>query len=105
MRVTTYILPVFTILRCVYSANPIGPDPNFKRGLVYIPNNKTLQDDKIWIQAGSPLTWYYNYQSTPSKNLEGGPTELQFVPMLWGDYENTFVQDVKGLIKQGYNIS
>lgn len=100
------ILSVLTQLVPLISgqANPIGPNPNSKRGLVYVPNEKTLQDDKVWIQSGSPLTWYYNYQSKPSKALEGGPTQLQFVPMLWGSYDNTFVDDVKGLIADGYDI-
>ncbi|KAK6336813.1 hypothetical protein TWF718_009601 [Orbilia javanica] len=86
------------------AANPIGPNPNDKRGLVYVPSKDHPEDDKIWIQSGSPLTWYYNYQSKPSPSLEGGPTNLQFIPMLWGDYDNTFVQDVKDLVDQGYDI-
>ncbi|KAF3937443.1 hypothetical protein ABW19_dt0209058 [Dactylella cylindrospora] len=105
MRPTTslfYALPF--LIDLVSAANPIGPNPNFKRGLVFVPNDTTTQDDKIWIQEGSPLTWYYNYESKPSVALEGGPTNLQFVPMLWGDYDNTFVEDVKGLIDNGYEI-
>ncbi|RVD89762.1 uncharacterized protein DFL_000755 [Arthrobotrys flagrans] len=86
------------------AANPIGPNPNAKRGLVYVPSKDHPEDDKIWIQSGSPLTWYYNYESKPSPRLEGGSTKLQFVPMLWGDYDNTFVQDVKDLVDQGYDI-
>ncbi|EPS36592.1 hypothetical protein H072_9864 [Dactylellina haptotyla CBS 200.50] len=86
------------------AANPIGPNPNPKRGLVYVPSKDHPEDDKIWIQTDSPLTWYYNYKTLPSAPLEGGPTNLEFVPMLWGDYNNTFVEDVKGLLGQGYKI-
>ncbi|KAF3904914.1 hypothetical protein ABW20_dc0108552 [Dactylellina cionopaga] len=86
------------------TANPIGPNPNAKRGLVYVPSKEHPQDDKVWIQNDSPLTWYYNYKTQPSEPLEGGPTNLNFVPMLWGDYNNTFVEDVKGLIALGYKI-
>ncbi|KAK6346735.1 hypothetical protein TWF696_006847 [Orbilia brochopaga] len=88
------------------AANPIGPNPNPKRGLVYVPNKKnpTPQDDKIWIQAGSPLTWYYNYETKPSASLEGGSTPLEFVPMLWGDYNNTLIADVDDLLAKGYKI-
>jgi len=89
--------------------NPIGPNPNNKRGLVYVPDAKSPhpEDDKLWIQSGSPLTWYYNYKDSPDTELEGGPTKLEFIPMLWGDGSNapTFVSTVEGLIQKGYNIS
>lgn len=84
---------------------PIGLNPNPKRGLVYVPNSKTTQDDKIWTQKDTPITWYYNYQSKPSSRISSGATKLQFVPMLWGDYDNTFISDVKNLIASGQNIT
>ena len=91
-----------------------------KRGLVYIPSKPHPGDDQIWFKTsedgvkGAPprgsntLTWYYSYQSLPSTSLptlkgesNGG---LEFVPMLWGDYDNTFVADVRKLRSQGYSI-
>ncbi|KAJ6256915.1 hypothetical protein Dda_7798 [Drechslerella dactyloides] len=88
------------------AANPIGPNPNPKRGLVYVPDkeNPKPQDDKVWVQAGSPLTWYYNYETKPTRSLEGGATPLEFVPMLWGDYDNTLIKDVDELLAKGYKI-
>lgn len=91
-----------------------------KRGLVYIPSQTHPEDDQIWFKTaedgvnGAPprgsntLTWYYSYQSTPSTTLPtlktGSNGGLEFVPMLWGDYDNTFVQDVRNLKKAGYPI-
>ncbi|KAJ6262680.1 hypothetical protein Dda_3492 [Drechslerella dactyloides] len=97
-------LPHFVTL-VASAANPIGPNPNYKRGLVYIPSKIYPNDDKIWIQAGSPLTWYYNYGGKPSAPLNGGATQLNFVPMLWGNYNDTFIADVTNAISQGYNIT
>ncbi|KAK6344226.1 hypothetical protein TWF696_007868 [Orbilia brochopaga] len=98
-----FILAIATLVAA--AANPIGPNPNPKRGLVYCPSKLYPNDDQNWIQPESPLTWYYNYGGKPSTALEGGATELQFVPMLWGNYKNTFIADVKNAIAQGYNIT
>lgn len=78
-----------------------------KRGLVYVPAGYTADDD-IWDNSTSDLTWYYNYQATPSAAYQN--SKLQFVPMLWGapiDPENnmTFYNTVKGLIQGGANIT
>ncbi|KAF3908364.1 hypothetical protein AA313_de0209636 [Arthrobotrys entomopaga] len=100
----SFLLTLSQLLVFVSAANPIGPNPNAKRGLVYIPNKDHPEDDHIWTQSDSPLTWYYNYDTKPSVALTGDATNLQFVPMLWGDYNNTFVQDVKDAIAQGYKI-
>lgn len=91
-----------------------------KRGLVYIPSKPHPEDDQIWFKTaedgvkGAPprgnntLTWYYSYQSLPSTSLatlkSGSNGGLEFVPMLWGDYDNTFVADVRKLKSQGYII-
>lgn len=76
-----------------------------KRGLVYIPSNDP-QDDSIWDSSTSDLTWYYNYDATPTSEYDG---KLQFVPMLWGapssDTDDTFLNTVTGLINGGMNIS
>lgn len=91
-----------------------------KRGLVYIPSKIHPEDDQIWFKTaddgvkGAPprgtntLKWYYSYQSLPStslptlKSMNNG--DLEFVPMLWGDYDNTFIADVRKLKSQGYLI-
>ncbi|KAL8840926.1 MAG: hypothetical protein Q9170_001119 [Blastenia crenularia] len=74
-----------------------------KRGLVYVPNDKHPSDDSTWVSATSDLTWYYNYQSTPSTAFDNS-TKLQFVPMLFGS-STTFLDDVTKQIKSGANIS
>ncbi|KAI0191631.1 glycoside hydrolase family 128 protein [Astrocystis sublimbata] len=78
-----------------------------KRGLVFVPNKASPEDNKIWIRSGSDLTWYYNYGPTPapvfaSKTQE----EFEFVPQLWGAVDDTsFLDQVNSLIEGGRNIS
>ncbi|KAI1775888.1 glycoside hydrolase family 128 protein [Hypoxylon cercidicola] len=78
-----------------------------KRGLVYVPNDNSLQDDKIWIQSDSDLTWYYNYGWTPSSAFGDVPQDrFEFVPMLWGAIDNTsFLDTIRTQIDSGLNIS
>lgn len=78
-----------------------------KRGLIYIPNSEFPQDNLIWIEPGSDLTWYYNYQQSPSAIYEN--SSMQFVPMLWGappSFEDTtFLDNVTAQVNAGANIS
>jgi hypothetical protein len=85
-------------------------DRSDKRGLCFIPNADHVQDNKIWIQEGSDLTWYYNYQELPSPAFSEKPQdEFEFIPMMWGaNAENpedtTFLSSVRDLIEQGTDI-
>ncbi|KAI9774505.1 MAG: hypothetical protein M1839_001693 [Geoglossum umbratile] len=78
-----------------------------KRGLIYIPSSKHPADDKVWLTPPSDLTWYYNYQSTPSPAFVD--SRLQFVPQLWGapsgSSDTAFLDSVTAQIKSGANIS
>ncbi|KAF1985375.1 glycoside hydrolase family 128 protein, partial [Aulographum hederae CBS 113979] len=78
-----------------------------KRGLVYVPSSKHPTDDRIWTQAGSDLSWYYNYGAEPSAAYLN--SNMEFVPMLWGasdgDTGTAFLDTVTGLIESGTNIS
>jgi len=78
-----------------------------KRGLIYIPSTKHPADDKIWLTPPSDLTWYYNYQPTPSPAFAG--SNLQFVPQLWGApssaSDTAFLDSIRAQIKSGANIS
>ena len=82
-----------------------------KRGLVFVPNEEFPEDNNIWIQDGSAISWYYNYQSLPSPAFaDKSQDEFAFVPMMWGvDANNpedtTFLNDVKDLIDGGRNIT
>ncbi|KAI1851533.1 hypothetical protein JX265_012385 [Neoarthrinium moseri] len=78
-----------------------------KRGLVFVPNSQWPEDNNVWVQSGSDLTWYYNYGSTPSSAFTGHSQEdFEFVPMLWGAISGTsFLDEVNGLIQGGVNIS
>ncbi|KAK5129404.1 hypothetical protein LTR08_003291 [Meristemomyces frigidus] len=77
-----------------------------KRGLCYVSSSDASTDDKIWDTGDSDLTWYYNYQATPTSGYAG--SDLQFVPMMWGaptsDQDMTFYNTVKGLIDGGAKI-
>ncbi|TRX93523.1 hypothetical protein FHL15_005495 [Xylaria flabelliformis] len=78
-----------------------------KRGLVFVPNKKTPEDNTIWVRDGSDLTWYYNYDPTPSPAFaDKSQSDFEFVPMLWGSIDDTsFLDSVNKLIDGGRNIS
>ncbi|KAJ0143029.1 Alkali-sensitive linkage protein 1 [Colletotrichum tanaceti] len=82
-----------------------------KRGLVFTPNSNWPQDNQIWVQPGSDLTWYYNYQEIPSPAYASKSQEqFEFVPMMWGVSSNpddtAFLKSVRSLIKdKGINIT
>jgi hypothetical protein len=73
-----------------------------KRGLVYVPNKNHPEDDQIWYQPGSDITWYYNYGWKPSPALAN--TSFQFVPMLFGNFTSTFNADIRAMVATGVNI-
>ncbi|KAI0481909.1 glycoside hydrolase family 128 protein [Xylaria cf. heliscus] len=80
-----------------------------KRGLIFIPNSNWPQDDSIWVQGGSDLTWYYNYGQAPSAQFSNIPqSQLEFVPQRWGINSNpedtSFSQYVTQLMDSGTNI-
>lgn len=80
-----------------------------KRGLVFTPNSQYPEDNKIWNQAGSDLTWYYNYGSMPSPAFGGiSQDKFEFVPMMWGlgadPNDTTWLNEVKTVMKDR-NIS
>ncbi|KAK0115732.1 hypothetical protein ONS96_014169 [Cadophora gregata f. sp. sojae] len=78
-----------------------------KRGLVFVPSKspKLQHDNQIWVEQGSDLTWYYNYQPEPSTAYANRTQEeFEFVPMLWSTDTN-FYNTVKGLIDGGRNIT
>ena len=82
-----------------------------KRGLIYIPSADHPEDDAIWTQPGSSLTWYYNYQSRPSSAFDHlSQQEFEFIPMMWGinkdnPTETNWLDEVLDLIdNQGRDI-
>jgi len=81
-----------------------------KRGLVFVPSSKYPQDNQIWVESGSDLTWYYNYGASPSPAYANRTqSDFEFVPQLWGapssPSDTTFLTTVKNLISAGTNIS
>jgi hypothetical protein len=78
-----------------------------KRGLVFVPSKHSPKDNKIWIQDGSDLTWYYNYGVTPAPAFASkSQSDFEFVPMLWGSIDGTsFLDSVNGLVDGGRDIS
>jgi hypothetical protein len=81
-----------------------------KRGICFVHNKKEPQDDKIWVQNGSDITWYYNYEDQPTDLYKNIPQDqFEFVPMMWGvgsdSRDTTFLENVKGLISDGINIT
>lgn len=75
-----------------------------KRGLAHVGDDIEASDNRFFDSASSDLTWYYNWASTPSSDLNGNT--LQFVPMLWGSGgSENFYKTVKGQIDSGANIT
>ncbi|KAK1246489.1 hypothetical protein MKX08_000291 [Trichoderma sp. CBMAI-0020] len=101
----------FALLRLFLLAGFASASTSDKRGLVYVPSTAHPTDDQIWVQSGSDLTWYYNYQAEPSAayNTSLSQQQFEFVPMMWGVSSNlsdtAFLNQVKALISQGTNIS
>lgn len=82
---------------------------NSKRGLCFVPNSTTPQDDFIWTNKPSYLNWYYNYEPSPSHVFENITQDtVEFVPMLWGapDHINdtTFLGIIRATVKNGAGI-
>lgn len=81
-----------------------------KRGLCFVPNANHVEDNKVWVQEGSDLTWYYNYQELPSPAYADlTQDEFEFIPMMWGvnaanPEDTTFLNTVRDLIEQGTEI-
>ncbi|KAK3323127.1 glycosyl hydrolase catalytic core-domain-containing protein, partial [Cercophora scortea] len=102
---------VLATLSSLVARTAAGPLASSKRGLVFSPNSTTPDDDLIWVQKPTDLTWYYNYQATPSLVFNNiSQADFEFVPMLWGApnsaSDTTFLDSVKGLIEnRGINIS
>lgn len=104
MMITIKLLVVLFPLASVSQATS-----STKRGLCFVPNATTPQDDHIWTQQPNTLTWYYNYQREPSTTFNDRTLEdFEFIPMLWGapdqDNESTFEDAVKSLVQQGRKI-
>lgn len=99
---------LFFISSFVAAASIVAASTSPKRGLCFVPSTDHPDDNSIWDSSTSDLTWYYNYQSTPSSTYQG--SDLEFVPMLWGapsDVEGdmSFYNTVKNLIESGINIT
>jgi hypothetical protein len=89
----------------LYICSGVFSSASTKRGLIYIADPKTPQDDSIWIQTGPGLKWYYNYGSSPSSSYTSKP--IEFIPMLWGPpiVTGAIYNAVKSLQNSGVNVT
>ncbi|CAI6091612.1 unnamed protein product [Clonostachys chloroleuca] len=82
-----------------------------KRGLCFVPEPNHPEDNKIWVRAGTSLSWYYNYDSRPSPAYSNlSQEQFEFVPMMWGVDANNlndtrFLDEIRALIDGGTNIT
>jgi len=77
-----------------------------KRGLVFVPSSKYPEDNQIWVESGSDLTWYYNYGVQPSAAYSSqSQADFEFVPMLWGTSDTSFLSEIQTQVKGGRNIT
>lgn len=102
MRTSSWLAQIIPLVEICCAASS-------KRGLVFTPNAEHAGDNKLWVQSGSDLTWYYNYQSSPSPAYSSlSQDQFEFIPMMWGissDPNDTkFLTDVKKLIDDGTKI-
>lgn len=101
--------PAVGLLFLVLAANTQATDPS-KRGICFVPNATTPQDDAIWLnETSNHPTWYYNYKATPSTVFSNySQSDFEFVPMLWGNtaLENdiSFLNTVEQLVNEGLRI-
>jgi hypothetical protein len=96
-------IPLVTLLGTISTAPLASATTSPKRGLVYVPDSDNPQDDQIWTSGSSDLTWYYNYSPSPSSAYTD--SDLEFVPMLWGNQsDDSFLDTVSGLIDNGVKI-
>lgn len=103
-------MALFGLLSLAGLAYAAAGESSSKRGLVFVPNDEYPKDNKIWVQSGSDLTWYYNYQDTPSPSYTDlSQDDFEFVPMMWGVGANlddtSFLDKVKSLMDGGTNIT
>jgi hypothetical protein len=103
MTITTrsWLLPASAVVFAFLLAVEATTSP--KRGLVYTPNSQWPEDNKIWTTQPSDLTWYYNYQNSPTDQFTSlGQDKFEFVPMLWGapssSSDTGFLNSIKSLI-------
>ncbi|KAH6609821.1 hypothetical protein Trco_003167, partial [Trichoderma cornu-damae] len=104
------VMAGIALLQLLLLTSFVSASTSDKRGLVFTPNADFPQDNQVWVQSGSDLTWYYNYQSQPSSAYTSlSQQKFEFVPMMWGVTDNltdtTFLNQVKALIDQGTNIT
>lgn len=81
-----------------------------KRGLCYVPDSRTPEDDRIWTKQPRALSWYYIDTSSPPEIFRGLAKDgFEFVPMLWGapsNIDNTaFLNTVRSLSNDSLQIS
>jgi len=99
------------VVAALLHISPCSATRSAKRGLVFTPDSDYPQDNQIWPQSPSDLTWYYNYGPSPSPAYTSIPqSQFEFVPMLWGKPadlgDTTFLTTVKDLIStNGINIT
>lgn len=114
MQLPTPLLSLSSLIITSLLASPTsaqatkGPTSSPKRGLCYTPNSQWPQDNYLWTQRPTSLTWYYNYQAVPSPVFGNVSQEaFEFVPMLWGAPANpddtTFLTTVQGMMKNTGN--
>lgn len=108
MHSTLSILSVFTITS-VFSSPVLAQYPTSpKRGLVSVSTGNP-QDDAIFAQPNNGLTWYWNYDVSPTPEyINLSQSDIEFVPQLWGASNTTgtsFLSNVTTLINQGRNIT
>lgn len=74
-----------------------------KRGLVYIGGNKHATGDaEVW-HRNTDLTWYYNYARFPVAELAS--SNLEWVPMYWGEPDEKFLDAISSRKRGGENIT
>lgn len=110
VRVDLALLREIALVASLALALASGGTCNTKRGLCFVPNATTPEDDTTWTQAPGDLTWYYNYGMSPAPTFaQLDQDQFEFVPMLWGapfqPNDTTFFNTIKAFVTRGIRIS
>ncbi|KAK4158988.1 glycosyl hydrolase catalytic core-domain-containing protein [Cladorrhinum sp. PSN259] len=105
MRLTTTATFLSLLLSSTTSAQSAS-SKNAKRGLVSTPSPDFPEDDAVYTNNSSPLTWYHNFGPKPASAYDKfSQTEFEFVPTMWGIYseggsDTFFLGNITALSKQ-----
>ncbi|KAH7171321.1 F5/8 type C domain protein [Dactylonectria macrodidyma] len=102
-------LALTALTNIIAASDVVNARPSAKRGLCFVPSAVHPDDDKVWVQPGSDLTWYYNHGDRPSAAFVGRPQhEFEFIPMMRSvgidPTDTSFLETIRSLRHDGIDV-